>query len=72
VRRRPTPFTVSRQLFEEYNELRHEWVVEPEKYVLLIGTSSRDLPVAVEVDVQGENPYAGMEIANPLDLYSQQ
>jgi beta-glucosidase len=64
-------FSVSRRLFEEYNELRHEWVVEPERYVLSLGTSSRDLPLAIEIDVHGEDPYAAMEMNNPLDIFTQ-
>ena len=64
-------FSVSRRLFEEYNELRHEWVVEPERYLLSLGTSSRDLPLAIEIDVQGEDPYAAMEMNNPLDIFTQ-
>jgi len=64
-------FSVAGRLFEENNELRHEWVVEPERYLLSLGTSSRDLPLAIEIDVQGEDPYAAMEMNNPLDIFTQ-
>ena len=62
---------VNRQYFEEYNELLHEWVVEPETYTLLLGTSSRDLPLSLEVQVNGTNPYQTPIVSNPLDFFSQ-
>lgn len=64
-------FTLSRSIFEEYNEMIHEWVVEPERYLLHIGTSSRDLPLTVDLDVQGPNPYTNLVPDNPLDAIAQ-
>jgi beta-glucosidase len=64
-------FTVGRRFFEEYNELLQKWVVEPETYVLMLGTSSRELPCSVEVVVQGTNPYETTPVSNPLDLFTQ-
>jgi beta-glucosidase len=63
-------FTLDRRIFEEYHEGRHEWVVEPATYELLIGTSSRNLPLTVPVEVTGDNPYAALPISNPLDIFS--
>ena len=64
-------FTLGRRFFEEYDELLHEWVVEPETYVLMLGTSSRELPLSVEVEVKGANPYMTTPVSNPLDIFSQ-
>ncbi len=67
----PVSFTVGRGAFEEYNEMIHGWVVEPETYVLLLGTSSRDLPLSVQLEVKGTDPYERTPLANPLDFFSQ-
>lgn len=63
-------FTITRKIFEEYNEMLHEWVVEPGKSLLFIGNSSRNLPLSVEVEVKGNNPYGENVLVNPLDIFS--
>lgn len=62
-------FAISKKIFEEYNEMLHTWVVEPNHYVLSIGNSSRNLPLCVTLEVKGPNPF-DLKPGNPLDSFS--
>lgn len=63
-------FPITRKMFEEYDELAHMWVVEPGKFFLLVGNSSRNLPLSVELNTLGKNPYEKSVLANPLAIFN--
>lgn len=49
-------FQLTRRDFAYYDESLHDWTVNPGKFDLLVGRSSRDLPLRVTVEVEAAAP----------------
>ena len=46
-------FTLDRQSFAYYDSTKHDWVVEPGRFEVLVGASSRDIRLRGTVDLEG-------------------
>ena len=51
-------FIIGRDALSHYDSRRQKWCVEPGRFEVLVGTSSRDIRVRAEFRAAGYNPYA--------------
>ncbi len=54
-------FTITSRELASFDEVSNSWQVQPDDYVLYVGTSSRHIPRSLTIKVEGVNPYGVTE-----------
>lgn len=61
---------LTKDAFSYYDTGKDQWVIEPGDFTLYIGSSSRNLPLTIELAVEGPDPY-GLSLDTPIsDIYT--